>query len=274
VYLRKFASTWWRSERIGYWEKIAKRLFTLFGKIQDNYLQRHVPALLDRNPALRRPIFRYYVRLGYSRARFNQVMAFLGGSHCLDDSGLVGAADLLVKWPLPKAGKSSREVLQLAQDLTTGGSLSPAPLTAGLMLAAKYCSPDLLASIALRNTRSWRASEWASRQVAAASVRMSSGDQRQVERTMSAFGLQEGASVLAHLDELKSTSQLTPAQRAYLEHPSEPFPLPKVLAALAYIRGSPSRADADAFRVRLLQLVSDATYRALISALACCLTRA
>ena len=265
-YLRGFTATFWHRDRFGYWEKIAKRLFTLFGRLGDTHLQRRVPALLENNSALRGSIFRYYRRLDYSRARFRQVMAFLQGPHCLDDAGLVGAAALLVDWELPRSGKSVSEALDLARTLPARQTTSAAHLAAALMLAAKYGDSATVGQMVLRNTRNWRASEWGARQVAAVTVRMLARDRNEVARTMAAFGLQEGSSVIAHLQDISATSQLTRAQRAYLEHASTPFPLAKVLVSMAYIRDSPDRQEAEQFRSKVLRIVTDPTYRRLLSA--------
>ena len=265
-YLRGFTGSFWNSDRFGYWEKIVKRLFTLFGRLHDTHLQRRVPALLEENPALRRSIFRYYRRLGYSRARFRHVMAFMEGPHCLDDAGLVGGASLLVDWELPKSGTSVREVVDFAQALPARDTTSAVHLTAALMLVAKYGDSATVGLLVLRNTRNWRASEWGARQVGAVTARLVASDRHEIARSMSAFGLQEGSAVLAHLEEISSARRLTRAQRAYVEHPSLPFPLAKVLVALTYLRDSPDRIEAEQFRSRVLQIVTDPTYRRLLSA--------
>lgn len=205
-YIRSFWRRFHKGDRFGYWDKIMKRLFKLFGEIQDPYLQRWVFDLIAAEPSLRGPAFRYLRAIGYSRARFVKLRRFLESDDCLDDAALFGGARLLVDWVIPERSKSKAEAIQIAQTLS---SRSTAGCCAALWLACKYGTEQDVGQIAIGNHRQWHSSEWASRQVAAATPRMSDTDFLETERIIGRYGLLEGGAVLSHFRELRSSSQFT-----------------------------------------------------------------
>ena len=95
-YVRSRFKSFWPASREGNWAKVLKRYFTIFERLSDSSLERIVPELLRELPEVRSSIYRYYQTLGYSPARFRQIESFIAGGHCLDDSGLFGAAKLIV----------------------------------------------------------------------------------------------------------------------------------------------------------------------------------
>ena len=265
AYLKRLFRRFWRGDRFGYWEKIMKRFYTVFGRLRDAYLQRLTPAILDSSPSLRSSIFRYYRALGYSRARFRHIHNFLIGPHCIDDAAVFGAAQLLAEWRVPERGPSRRDVVSLAQALPITGTRTAARFCAALWLLVKYGDDSAVGDMVRNHTSLWKGSEWASRQVAAATVRMTSADAGYVTASMAAFGLLEGAAVLTHLAELRAETQLTSAERRYWQHRSEPYPLAKLVSCLSVIRaGSLSPADATAFRATIRGVVADPVYLQLI----------
>lgn len=263
-YLRRSWAKFWRDPRSGFWEKIGKRFFTLFGRLNDSHLQRWVPEIIASVPSLRHSAFRYYRRLGYSRGRFNQIRDFIQGPHCLDDAGLFGGVTLLVDWSIPHNGVSARETVAVAMRLPRSATTPGVGFAAGLWLLAKYGTDMEIGDYAVRHERQWRISQWASRQVAAASVRMNGESAARVAGTISAFGLLEGAAVLGHIREIQHRTSLTKGMRMYIERPSQPFPLSKALIACTLLRGNlPERRKAQLLS-RLLGAVADPTYERLL----------
>ena len=267
AYLKRYWRRVWKGDRTGYWEKIVKRFFTLFTQLDDPYLQAWVPRVIASRPSLRRHAFRYYGRLGYTRHRFKQIAAFIAGPDCLDDASMCSAAVLLTDWHMPANGVSAREAVDLAQRLPSTAKTLAVGFVAGLWLLSKYGSNIDVGTFARRHERIWRTSQWASRQVAAATSRMNDREARAVADTIAMFGLLEGEGVLAHLAEIRRMSGLSRSVRRYVEHPSDPYPLPKFLVALSLLRGS--LPDGEKTRVRnvLLQRVADQTYAMRIQAM-------
>lgn len=264
AYLRRYWKDFWKTSRTGFWEKIAKRFLTLFAKVDDAYLQRWILEILASRPALRDSVFRYYQRLGYSRYRFKQITSFMGSPDCLDDASLFGATILLANWSTPSRGPSIDDIGRLARALPSIARTPAVGFAAGLWLLTKHGSETDIGTYAIQHERLWRASQWASRQVAAATIRMDLADRRNVARTMASFGLLEGEGVLTHLNEIRQMRALKPAVRRYILHPSRPFPLPKVLVGLLLLKGSLPIADKASLRTTLLGMVGDPTYAALV----------
>lgn len=215
-YVRSLYRRFTAGDRAGYWEKIVKRFFTIFGRLDDPYMQRRVPEILITCPGLREAAFRYYRRLGYSRKRFQQLRAFVLSDHCLDDAATFGAAKLLVDWSLPRTGPAIPDAVRVAHDLCAGSSNRSIRTCASIWILAKYGSPADLAQIISSTEPYWRTSEWASRQIAAVTPRLDASASSRVAATMAAFGLAEGSAVLTHLEEIARKTMLTRAERSYL----------------------------------------------------------
>lgn len=265
-YVRSLYRRFTAGDRLGYWEKIVKRFFTIFGRLGDPYMQRHVPELLRSNPALRDSAYRYYQRLGYTRTRFDHIRAFVLSEHCLDDSAVFGAARLLVEWTLPRRGTAQSEAVGVAFQLAASTTNPAIRTCAAIWILAKYGTPSDLDRAIWLTERHWRTSEWAARQVAAVVPRLDPVAANRVTAIMAAFGLTEGSAVLTHLNEIRGKTAMSRAERRYLVHPSTPFPLPKVLTGIAFLGGALSAQDKTQLRADLLRVVSDWKYAHLVAA--------
>ena len=115
---------------------------------------------------------------------------------CLDDAAMFGCVQLLVGWRIPKRSKSIGEVIQLAHDLPTFGLDAPTSVCAATWLVCKYGTEADVGAIAVSNRAKWRSSEWASRQIAAATPRMLEKDARMTETIIGRYGLLDGGAVL------------------------------------------------------------------------------
>jgi hypothetical protein len=265
VYLRSFWRRVYNGGRTGYWDKVIKRLFTLFGELRDPYLQRWVFDIIASQPSLREPAFRYLRAVGYSRSRFKRLIDFLKSEDCLDDVALFGGARLLVDWNLPMKGKSRAEAVRLAFTLPSQGKWRPAGLCAGVWILCKYGTEADVGRLVKENERSWRASEWASRQVAAATVRMTSQDAAEVSRVIVQYGLLEGSAVLVHLQELEERTTLNTDIRSYIQHESDPYPLQKLLILVSLIRSRIDRNAMRALKDKAMSFIRDPIFRAIIA---------
>ena len=266
-YLRAMWRRVYRGGRAGYWSKVVKRSFTLFTKTGDAYLQRWVPEVLAHHPDLRPAAFRYLRTLGYSRRRFKDVVAFVQSDHCLDDASLFGAVQLLCEWALPLQKPSWEEAAALAHGLVAGARGRAVPLCAALWLLAKYGPEGDLGRVVMENERAWRSSEWASRQVAAATVRMSAEDARIVAQTVSSYGLTEGSAVLLHLQQIGDADEFDDQVRDYVQYdngPARPYPLPKVLTTLVLLRSRLPEDQKAEVAGRVLAVVNDPWYERII----------
>jgi hypothetical protein len=246
---------------------VIKRLFTVFRKSKDSYLQRWVPEILARYPALREPAFQYLRAIGYSRRRFQDVIDFVRSDDCLDDASLFGAARLVVDWALPLQGPSWREAVEISFELPAKTPGRAVGLCAAVWVLSKYGADEHLSQIVHQNEGLWRASEWASRLIAAATVRMNVIDAGRVTRTIASYGLTEGSAVLIHLQEIEDAESAAQRVRRYVQHDHSPHPYPiyKVLITLSIMRSRLLPEDRAEIGRRVIDIVADPWYKRVLA---------
>ena len=264
-----------KAERVGQWDKVAKRYFTLFGLFGHGELQRDVPTLLSDSPGLRGAIFRYYALLGPSGGRLHHISEFLRSGRCLDDASLFEAIRTLIAWRGQTTGRRRTEILALVPIVKTlgsvtldGGLSTSSGVSSGIWLLAKYGSPTELASF-LRTTRSvWTRSAWAARQAAAATPLLPIADEQWVREAIVESGLTEALRVLASIGQVAKMTTLDKQMRAYLLHqpsPGHSYPLEKAIIGRIALRSRISKQDRSTLRQALSVTTSDPCYRLILS---------
>jgi Reverse transcriptase (RNA-dependent DNA polymerase) len=264
-----------RQERVGHWDKVAKRYLTLFGIFCDGGLESDVPELLSDSPSLRAAIFRYYLLLGPSRRRLEHISGFLRSGRCLDDASLFEAVRTLVSWPVRTTGQRRIAILSLVpivqslgSETPAGGQLTTAGVSAAIWLLAKYGSPIELAAFLQMSRPVWTRSAWAGRQAAAATPLLASADQLEVREGIVESGLTEALRVLASIGQLTRLSALDHQIRAYLLHrpaPGYPYPLEKAIIARVVLNARIPPGTKAYLRTQLRGVVSDPCCRAIIA---------
>lgn len=264
--LRERFRSFVRQPRVGQWEKVYKRYFTMFGRIRDSYLQKQVPTLLIDVPALRESIFRYYLVLGYSPTRLSHLADYLTGSDGVDDASAFQALYLLIGWKMPKSTASRQRVLQLASSLGTAKS-PVAPVVGALAVIAKYGSRQALGDYVRATVAVWGRSEWAGRQIAAVTPRLDGPAREFVLHELSTNGLLEGLRVIAHLSEMQKLGAMDKQLKSYLFHgitSGYPYPFPKILIALAILQGSIGAAEKQQIADTVSRIAQDDVYREML----------
>jgi hypothetical protein len=255
------------AEKSGNWEKIQKRYFSFFGRLLDPVLESEVPGFLSDHPALRRSIFTYYSRLGFSRDRLDHLLAFLSDGCCADDASLFGAVHTMVEWAVPDEQTTIRELIQLGHSLGNRSSQTVTSVVAGLLLLGKYGSQLDLEQLGDDTFDVWGKSQWASRQIAASTPLFASVASARIRGAIVRGGLHEGVAVLSHLDQLATLESLDPQLRAYLFHPPNAgwnYPFSKVVLTVWLMTGRLRIDDRTALRGVCNSTIIDPTYRRLL----------
>lgn len=263
-----------KADRIGHWDKVAKRYLTLFGQFGCGDVEKDVPRLLADHPGLRDAIFRYYSRLGPSPRRLRHIRDFLRSGRCLDDASLFGAVRTLVAWRGQINGWRRTEILALVDTVKTlgfetpgGGPLTATGVSSGIWLSAKYGTSADLAAFLRASKGVWTRSAWAARQAAAVSPLLSVADNSWVREAIVQSGLTEALRVLASVGQLVGLTALDPQIRSYLLHPptpEHPYPLEKAIIARVVLQGRLPLAVRTALRNALDAIVEDPCYRSII----------
>ena len=264
-----------RQRRLGQWDKIYKRYFTLFGLLRDSVLQPDVPALLRDAPGLRGSICRYYALLGPSKRRLEDLAHYLRSGRCLDDASLFEVVRTLVAWRGQHTGARRDAIIALVPVIAELGSeqrtatnpFTVAGVSSAVWLLAKYGLPSELADFLKASEPVWTRSSWAARQVAASTPLLPTAVGEDVQAKIVQSGLVEAVAVLASLDELKRIKTADRQLRKYLLHPpteGHPYPLSKAIIARVALRSGLSTTERRELRGRLDRLIDDPCYASLI----------
>lgn len=261
--LRKRFEDFKKADRIGQWDKVYKRYFTNFGRLQDPYLQTYVPELLESTPSLRETIFKYYLRFGYSAERFAHIQEFLNQVVGREDTCIFMVARLFTQWNIPEgvADNAIRKLIETLSELEHSQMES----VASLWLAAKYGTPYTLWSVIERTEAQWRCSNWGARQVAAVTPRLPLQNRREVEFTLGRYGLVEGTRVIQNLARLRSESNLDMRVKGYIEYkPKPPWPwnLERGLIGLTIMESAVSDKQKTILSKVITQNTADRVYKA------------
>ncbi len=263
-----------RRTRMGHWDKVYKRYFTIFGILRAATLQRQVPALMDMVAGLREPICRYYALLGPSNLRLQHLEHFLRSGRCLDDASLFDVVRTLIAWKGQVQGARRNAIVGLVPHVSRLGSdgrpstgLTVAGVSASIWLLGKYGTATDLSSFLSSSESLWTRSSWAARQVAAATPLLPEADRVRVEGLLVRSGLPEALRVLASLEQLRRSPSLDAQLQSYLLHPptaETPYPLGKAIVARVALSSSAPRKERVAFRKSLLRVISDPSYLSIV----------
>ena len=262
--LRKRFRAFRKKPRVGQWDKVYKRFFKLFGEIEDGYLQRNVGSVLDEVPSLRGAALRYLQVRGFNSRRLELIERFTMSGHCDDDVSLFECVACIVGWRVPVRGSAVARIVSLALQLSRkSGKHTNSGVTAALWLLTKYGSARELARLIRDSQPVWSKSQWAARQVAAATPRLSLADRRWTTTRIFVGGQLSALSVLQSLARMRSLSRPDPQLKSYLTHdPGDgfPYPLEKVLVAQALLQGEMSKDRKAHLRNEVIGIARDARY--------------
>ncbi len=249
----------WRHSQSGSRNKVLKRYIGLFSQLQDPAFVKYAGRCLGGEPELRDTIFRYYVKLGYTPARYEHLRKYVL-SECVDDTSLFGACKVLVDWDVPKGMAGS--VVSFARRVADREGVMA--FVAATWLLAKYAQAAEIESFLKERQSIWRRNWFAARQVAALTPRLTPSGLQWLSDALRASGQMEAIRVLANVASLRRLSTLTGSDRSYLSPTkfNPPYPFAKVLIALAVLSSSRMpKTELQTLGSRLLAQVRDRTCR-------------
>lgn len=265
---KKRFRSFFRKQRVGYWDKVCRRYFTAFSKLKDPYLQRYVPELLSSQPSIRTSIFRYYKTLGHSKKRVQHVTAYLKSDHVVDDSSIFEASQTLIAWEIPGKSVYRTYLASLALDLAESVFTEKTEMyfLAALWLVTKYGTATNLEQLIARSRPIWSSSTFLARQVAASSVRLYPQTDllRLIAQHMVVHNHNSAVSVFTNLNLLRQSNSVTAKEKMYLipnKNWGPVYPLSKALIATARLQSPSDDASLDNLKSSLTKEVSDPIYQ-------------
>jgi Reverse transcriptase (RNA-dependent DNA polymerase) len=267
--LKKRFRQFYRKPKIGQWDKVFKRYFSLFKIIKDSYLEKYIPSILAESPGLRNSAFSYLIALGITPKRMGFVEDFLLSGHCEDDTSLFEAVKCLVTWQTPAKGKIVQKMAVLAINLSKkNGYYSSSSVTAAIWLLSKYGSQKDITSLIYSSENVWKKSGWAARQIASITPLLLEKDRAYIDKTITNNGLLQALGVLTNISSIKELINLDLQLNGYLKHEpsaSWAYPLPKVILTVAILQGKLNSTHKKALYEKLFSVLKDNRYKYLIN---------
>ncbi|TWA74975.1 reverse transcriptase (RNA-dependent DNA polymerase) [Azospirillum brasilense] len=250
--------------RSGRWDKVLKRYIGLFSKTNDNYIESFLPDLLSNFPAVRDNIFSYYSSLGYSDNRLKQIVNYLTSEHCIDDVSMFSAVRVLIGWKLDWESEGADRIRWLANEMEKERRHN---LVGPIWINAKYSAPGELRNFINHNKNRWLSTHYLARQVAATlpRLRLLPDFCQQVERWISERGLNDAASVIKNLDDIRTREKFEKPEMSYFKHgevANKAFPLHKFLICMDVLQSGKFNYDEkQKLKLYLLNNVQDPIYK-------------
>lgn len=249
-------------KRIGHWDKVFKRFFTVAGNLKDPFLDDVFEEFLYSSASLRPAIFRYLAELGWSESRENKIVRYL--SNALDDDSFFGAIDVLLYWKSDSLIQYTVRMRQLAITFSKSED-NIAHFLAGLWLIAKYGGQNDIDAFISKTINIWKSNDWIGRQVVAIWPRINSENTRDnIKNVINSFGLTSAKSVLDNFSIISS-------DKTILSHKVHPYimatmgngqyTIPKFLIALSILKGELDDKTKEKTKEQLLKVVSDLIIR-------------
>jgi len=261
--LKKRFTKYHRKPKKGHCDQVLKRYFTLFGRIGDPYLEKHIHPLLEEHPNLRGSAFNYLARLGPTRKRLSMIEEFVVSGHCEDEVSLFEAVRCIIAWETPATDKLVSQIVTFAQKVVNkNNSYLPSGVIAAVWLLAKYGSRSELTNLINSSKDMWKKSPWTARQIAGITPLLDI-DCSDICETITQNGLGQALQIIEHIASVKRLHNLGNQLNSYLKHqPSSgfPYPLPKVIIAVALLKGQLDRQQKINLHNELLTIITDRRY--------------
>ncbi|RPJ77820.1 MAG: RNA-directed DNA polymerase [Alphaproteobacteria bacterium] len=248
--------------RIGHWDKVFKRFFTIAATLKDSFLDDIFEDFLYSSASLRPAIFRYLAELGWSQSREDKVTRYL--SNTLDDDSFFGAIDVLLYWNPDSLVQYTLRMRQLVITFSKSED-NIGHFLAGLWLIVKYGSQNDIDYFISKTINIWKSNDWLARQVVAIWPRINSEETKDnIKNVINSFGLTSAKLVLDNFniissDEAILSNKVHPYIMATMGNGR--YTLPKFLIALSILRGKLDDKVRERTKAQLLKIVSDSMLR-------------
>jgi hypothetical protein len=157
-----------------YWDKIAKRYITTYGKLNSKSLLYILPDVYINHPGLRQNLIYYLAGIGYTKQTSNAIKTILEIIDVFDDISLYQLCNIVTEWQIP-INDESKEFLKFFEDRIVAFSSRrkvPSDFYCILWVKAKYSHPENLLDFIERYKYIWQLDSFLRRQVTAVLSRL------------------------------------------------------------------------------------------------------
>ncbi|SDY93050.1 RNA-directed DNA polymerase [Tindallia californiensis] len=230
--LKKRFKNFLKKKRIGRWEKVFARYYSMAGYVEDDFLTKYVSEQLNSKPGLRISIVRYYTILGFSKRRFKQLKEFLLSDHCIDDVSTFSVCKCFVEWEISHKSKYRAEFVSVAKIIS---SRCPTSFIGAIWIISKYGNENDLIDIINKNSTKWKNHSFVARQVAAVTPLIINDidTKNRIIDEITKSGQLDALRVISNLSDLRKSLPMASVDKMYLTKIGEnkPYPLSKFIIA-------------------------------------------
>jgi len=250
-----------------YWEKIAKRYITAFGKLESDKLLSEISKIYLTYPGLRQNLLYYLAKIGYNKKTARKVENMLSNIDVFDDISLYQISSLVTSWEVP-INDSSKEFLQAINAILVKAafkSKNTADFYSVLWFKAKYDHAEELLKFITKYQNLWQSDSFLRRQVTAVMGRLLITNSMEVGSllyTQISSGIANTVSIANQIQRFSSIDSLDGKLRFYLfpKNTQRPYPLPKFIVLCSVLNSEKIRTN-DAIKRLTLEHVKDPYYR-------------
>lgn len=248
------------SEKIGQWEKIVKRYFTIARMCNTSFLVDKSSSFIKNNSSLRSSIFHYFKALGWSHYAEHLLSEYLPIAN--DDESFMGTIDVLMTWIPPNTIIYKKNMVSLAIRINIE---SPVRFFGALKLMAKYSNSSGTEAFIIKYIDLWRTNDWLARQVACLwPILKTKGVKSTIKNVINSFGLSNAKLVLDNYELIANSKKVVNKQvRPYIFALMKynVYPFHKLLICLCILKGEFSSKMKKDITERLLNIIKDPIYR-------------
>lgn len=233
-----------------YWDKIAKRYITTYGKLKSTALLTILSKIYVEHPGLRANLLIYLSRIGYTKKTSEVVIQILKSIDIFDDLSLYQLCSLVTQWEIP-INDQSKSFLKEFEKLITSFSFKrkiPSDFYCILWFRAKYSHPEELLKFINKYQNLWQADSFLRRQVTAILSRLLITNNRAVEALLFnqiSSGITNTVTLANQIFQFSSIKRLDKKLNFYLfpEKIQRPYPLGKFVVLCSVLNSEKIRTD-------------------------------
>jgi len=248
--LRRNFRNHFKDQEPKYWDKIAKRYITAFGKSGSNKLLTDIVDVYMKYPVLRPNLLIYLSKFGYSKTAANKVEEILEGIDIFDDISLYQICNLITLWEVPMKKEATEFVKRIDSRLvgTSFKTKKPADFYSVLWFKTKYEEPEDLFKFIKKYQNLWQSYSFLRRQVTATLARLLVTKGKEVHNLLNlqlSSGIADTVSLANQIYSFSRLEELDSRMRFYLfpKNKQRPYPLQKFLVLCSVLNSAPIRED-------------------------------
>jgi hypothetical protein len=250
-----------------YWDKIAKRYITAFGKLESTKLLTEITKIYLNYPGLRPNLLIYLSKIGYKKQTAKKVEEILSAMDIFDDISLYQICVLITSWEV-LINNDTKDFLSRIDNHLVEASFknkNPADFYSVLWFKVKYDHPEELLKFIQKYQNLWQSDSFLRRQVTAVMGRLMITNSKEVDSllyTQVSSGITNTVALANQILHFSKIEKLDEKLRFYLfpQKPQRPYPLPKFLVLCSILNSEKVRTDNDVKKA-VLEHVKDPYYR-------------